>query len=138
MATQTTGIAVRQMTGTPSAVSQVFITLPDGSVREADLDGASFELVMQTSGKPLLKVNPAAAAAATSRVFGRVAVADSSDARGLTFRLPAPAANVVVFRNGLRQRISTDYSLPDNRTIRFVDYYADEDGATVLVDYDPL
>lgn len=125
------------MTGTPSSVSQVFITLPDGSVREADIDSASFELVMQASGKPLLKVKPTVAAA-TSRVFGRVAVADSGDSKGLTFRLPAPAANVVVYRNGLRQRISTDYSMPDNRTIRFVDYYTGEDGASVLADYDPL
>ena len=77
----------------------------------------------------------------SNRVYNRVAAVDTNDTSGRTYILPTPVENLVVHRDGLRQRImasgSGDYVVVDTETFRFVAYYASQ-GASVLVDYDPM
>lgn len=76
------------------------------------------------------------------RVYDVVAAVDVSDPSGRTFVLPAPAASLVVHRDGIRQRPILsgrgDYLILDPQTIQFSLYYAGQAGASVLADYNPL
>ncbi len=127
------------LVGTIASSPQVRLTLADGSVVDADIDTSTLVVVVQPNGKPLLR---AISTGSSNRVYDRVAAVDTGDTSGRTFVLPVPAANMVVHRDGLRQRREVsgtgDYVVVDSQTIRFVSYYTGQAGASVLVDYDPL
>ena len=130
-----TRIVNLQLQGTVASAPQVRLTLATGDVVDADIDLATLEVVTQPSGKPLLR---AIITGSSTRVYGRVAAVDTGDSTGRTFRLPVPTTNLVVFRNGVRQRLGWDYVTVDPQTIFFDTYYTGQGGASIEADYDPI
>lgn len=108
----------------------MFLQLPTGQWVAAQLSGI---VPTKNSDGTYTLTAPAPAAPVTFIENEKPA---QSPGNSLVYMLSKPpaAASLKVYRNGLRQRETVDYTL-SGQAITFIDYYKDDPAALVTVDY---
>ena len=136
---EVTRMHARQLKGKQGTAGALWVTLPDGTVRQARIEAQYWDLILPPAGTALLPViRPKLPPPVPTPTERRGVVLEATGNQGgREFKADEDfiPETLVVYRNGLRQTKAADYTLPDSRTVLFVEYYTDASPALVVADY---
>jgi len=141
VAVTVTQVPQTQLTGEVTATGSIWITLPDGTPRQALIEASAWDLILPApgSGAPPILRPKATSTLPPDPIVQRlgVRVNPSGNLEGREYQLAETFVDgtLIIFRNGLRQAEGIDFAFIDNRTVVFVNHYANDADALVLVDY---
>ncbi len=138
-----TRVPQTQLLGEATATGSIWITLPDGTPRQAIIEMAYWELILPVPGSgapPILRPKPMDGPSPVQnpilqRVGKQIDSSGNLDGREYQLTEKFVSGTLKLFRNGLRQTEGVDYSVIDDRTFVFVTHYAGDPDALIIADY---
>ena len=135
-----TQVPQSQLSGEVTATGSIWITLPDGTPRQALIETEAWVLILPAPGSgapPILrpKLPEVPVISIIPRTGIQIPPSGNMDGREYQLAETFVLGTMILYRNGLRQTEGIDYSVLDFQTIIFVPHYTNDTEALVVADY---